>query len=238
MKRAIVATAGTVAGLVAVLAHTPTEVAIRSTTADSPLGLGGPAPAPATATATGPTSAPPPATTNPATASATRASKRPPSSSRSTARTSAHPASSASPSRTVQPAQPSHQTTAAPAPAPTTDRPPPRSTSNPPPRTTSNPPTSPSKPPNGPQDFIGVAATNKYGTLQVAIRIQGGRIIDAWAVTYPQGPSKPYSTAAIPVLREETIAAQSANIAAVSNASFTSASWVTSLQSALTRAGR
>ncbi len=50
MKRAILATAGTVAGLVAVLAHTPTEVAIRSTTADSPLGLGGPAPAPATAT--------------------------------------------------------------------------------------------------------------------------------------------------------------------------------------------
>ena len=78
--------------------------------------------------------------------------------------------------------------------------------------------------------------TFEYGTLQVEIRVVDGRITDAWAVTYPKGSSLPYSQMAIPVLRSQTLTAQSAQIAGVSGASLTSASWRTSLASALAKA--
>jgi len=88
-----------------------------------------------------------------------------------------------------------------------------------------------------PETFTGDAVTMRYGIVQVKITVQGGKIIDAQAVQAPTGSNDRYTQKAVPVLREQTIAAQSANIQGVSGASFTSYGWYTSLASAIAKAG-
>ena len=93
-------------------------------------------------------------------------------------------------------------------------------------------------PTNGaPETFTGDAVAMRYGIVQVKITVQGGKIIDAQAVQAPTGSNDRYTQKAVPVLREQTIAAQSANIQGVSGASFTSYGWYTSLASAIAKAG-
>jgi uncharacterized protein with FMN-binding domain len=246
MRRVILGTAGTVAGLVAVLSYTPLDVAVRSA-ADGPVsGLGAPPPV----ASDGPTSAPlTPSEGSPsrpvAVPSVTRPAARRPSKSRAVApvaRSSSPAGHTGAPASTVpgQSTPPPAVTSTAQAAPTKAAAPPPRTSSKPPPpprRSTPRP--TPTKPPaqTGPKDYTGAAVTYKYGTMQVAVRIQNGKIVDAWAVTYPQGTSKSYSEYAIPLLRSRTIAAQSAKVASASGATFTSAAWVTSLQSALTKAG-
>jgi uncharacterized protein with FMN-binding domain len=91
-------------------------------------------------------------------------------------------------------------------------------------------------PKNGLKDGIykGKGATNPYGTIQVSIKIEGGEITDADA-TYPvTGNSATINPAAIPKLNQESLQAKSAkDVSAVSGATFTSASYQESLQSAL-----
>jgi uncharacterized protein with FMN-binding domain len=77
----------------------------------------------------------------------------------------------------------------------------------------------------------------RYGTVQVKITISGGKIVDAVAVQAPSGRDQRYTDMAVPVMRQKTIAAQSANISGVSGASYTSYAWWVSLQSALSKAG-
>jgi len=91
--------------------------------------------------------------------------------------------------------------------------------------------------PTAPETFTGDAVTMRYGIVQVKITVQGGKIVDAQAVQAPTGSNDRYTQKAVPVLREQTIAAQSANIQGVSGASFTSYGWYTSLASAIAKAG-
>jgi uncharacterized protein with FMN-binding domain len=77
----------------------------------------------------------------------------------------------------------------------------------------------------------------RYGTVQVQITISGGKITDAQALQAPSGRDQRYTDMAVPVMRQKTIAAQSANITGVSGASYTSYAWYESLQSALKKAG-
>ena len=91
--------------------------------------------------------------------------------------------------------------------------------------------------PSAPESFTGDAVTMRYGIVQVKITVQGGKIVDAQAVQAPTGSNDRYTQKAVPVLREQTIAAQSANIQGVSGASFTSYGWYTSLASAIAKAG-
>jgi uncharacterized protein with FMN-binding domain len=91
--------------------------------------------------------------------------------------------------------------------------------------------------PTAPESFTGNAVTMRYGIVQVKITVQGGKIVDAQAVQAPTGSNDRYTQKAIPVLREQTIAAQSANIQGVSGASFTAYGWYTSLASAIAQAG-
>jgi uncharacterized protein with FMN-binding domain len=88
-----------------------------------------------------------------------------------------------------------------------------------------------------PETFTGDAVTMRYGIVQVKITVQGGKIVDAQAVQAPTGSNDRYTQKAVPVLRERTIAAQSANIQGASGASFTSYGWYTSLASAIAKAG-
>lgn len=85
--------------------------------------------------------------------------------------------------------------------------------------------------------FVGDPSTMRYGTVQVQITINGGKITDAQAIRYPTGENQRYTDRAIPIMRQNTLAAQSSNITGVSGASYTAYAWYVSLQSALKKAG-
>jgi uncharacterized protein with FMN-binding domain len=85
--------------------------------------------------------------------------------------------------------------------------------------------------------FTGDSVDVRYGFVQVKITVENGKITDAQAVVAPSGRNDRYTQLSVPVLRQRTLAAQSANISGVSGASFTSYGWYTSLASALAKAG-
>ena len=85
--------------------------------------------------------------------------------------------------------------------------------------------------------FTGDSVDVRYGFVQVKITVENGKIIDAQAVTAPSGRNDRWTQMSVPVLRQQTLQAQSANINGVSGASFTSYGWYTSLASALAKAG-
>ena len=100
------------------------------------------------------------------------------------------------------------------------------------------PTVAPTKPVGGVTgSFTGSVANTRYGPVQVKITVENGKIVDAQAVQAPSGSNDRYTQKAVPRLREQTIAAQSANIQGVSGASFTSYGWYTSLASAIAKAG-
>ena len=78
-----------------------------------------------------------------------------------------------------------------------------------------------------------------YGNVQVQIRVSGGVIT---AIAVPVAPSKDQESIdinswAIPDLKAAALSSQSANIASLSGATYTSRAFASSLQSALTAAG-
>ena len=85
--------------------------------------------------------------------------------------------------------------------------------------------------------FTGSVANTRYGPVQVKITVENGKIVDAQAVQAPSGSNDRYTQKAVPVLRQQTIAIQSANVQGVSGASFTSYGWYQSLASAISKAG-
>ena len=85
--------------------------------------------------------------------------------------------------------------------------------------------------------FTGPAVFVNYGTVQVKITVSNGKITDAVAVQAPSGRNDRWTNMALPILKQQTLAAQSANIKGASGASYTSYGWFTSLQGALAQAG-
>jgi uncharacterized protein with FMN-binding domain len=85
--------------------------------------------------------------------------------------------------------------------------------------------------------FTGPSVNVNYGNVQVKITVVNGRITDAVAVKAPSGKNDRYTNMSVPVLKQQTLKAQSANIQGVSGASYTSYGWFTSLQGALADAG-
>ena len=87
--------------------------------------------------------------------------------------------------------------------------------------------------------FTGDTASTRWGDVQVAITVTGGQITAVTVPEYPTGNQKDQqiNARALPVLVQETISAQSADIDMVSGATVTSEGYLTSLQSALDRAG-
>ncbi|ELS51909.1 hypothetical protein STVIR_7135 [Streptomyces viridochromogenes Tue57] len=83
----------------------------------------------------------------------------------------------------------------------------------------------------------GDAARTQYGAVQVRLTVSNGRITQAEAVQAPKGGQSDQITAnAVPKLNQAAIAAQSADIDAVSGATYTSAGYKESLQSAIDKA--
>ena len=85
--------------------------------------------------------------------------------------------------------------------------------------------------------FTGPSVYVNYGNVQVQITVVNGRITDAVAIKAPSGKNDRYTNMVVPVLKQQTLKAQSANIQGVSGASYTSYGWFTSLQGALAAAG-
>ncbi|MFA3879041.1 FMN-binding protein [Streptomyces sp. MMCC 100] len=90
----------------------------------------------------------------------------------------------------------------------------------------------------GTQVLTGDAAQTQYGTVQVRVTVSDGKITDAEALQAPRGGRSDQVTAdAVPKLNRAAVAAGTADIDAVSGATYTSAGYKQSLQSALDRAG-
>jgi uncharacterized protein with FMN-binding domain len=83
--------------------------------------------------------------------------------------------------------------------------------------------------------YTGTIAQTPYGPVQVAVAEEGGRIVDVKALQLPTDhPQSLFiSERVAPLLREEALQAQSAQINIVSGATFTSESYAESLQQAL-----
>jgi uncharacterized protein with FMN-binding domain len=95
-----------------------------------------------------------------------------------------------------------------------------------------------SKSTSGARTYTGNAAQTRWGTVQVRITVKSGKITAAEAVRYPDdnGHSQGINSYALPVLAQEAVAAQSAQIDSVSGATVTSGGYVQSLQSAVNAA--
>ncbi len=87
--------------------------------------------------------------------------------------------------------------------------------------------------------ITGSVAQTRWGPVQVEITVDGGVITSVAVVEYPTENHKDQeiNEAALPILVEETIDAQSADIDMVSGATVTSEGYVESLQAALDEAG-
>ncbi|MGW1359313.1 FMN-binding protein [Streptomyces chartreusis] len=84
----------------------------------------------------------------------------------------------------------------------------------------------------------GSVAQTQYGAVQVRITVSGGKITQAETVQAPKGGQSDQITAnAVPKLNQAAVTAGSADIDAVSGATYTSAGYKESLQSALDQAG-
>jgi uncharacterized protein with FMN-binding domain len=86
--------------------------------------------------------------------------------------------------------------------------------------------------------FTGSDYPNQFGDVQVKITVSGGKITDVTALQYPtdRARSALISQQAIPLLREEVLQAQTANIDILGGATFTTESYAESVQSALDQA--
>jgi len=86
--------------------------------------------------------------------------------------------------------------------------------------------------------LTGAVAETQYGPVQVRITYNGGKITKAEAVQKPKGGrSDQVSANSIPKLNQAAVTAGSADIDAVSGASYTSAGYKKSLQNALDQVG-
>ena len=215
MKRALLIAGGTVGGLGAVLAITPPQFTSSQTLNVAGTGLSNPSGNSATTAA--PASTPTSATTsNQQSAVATKAATKKAAVATQSGVKSAKNNSSAA--VTSSPAQDAAQTqTAAPA------------------QTQSAAPTPTTKSVSG--TFTGPVVDVSYGNVQVQITVSNGKITDAQALIAPTGRNDRYTSFSVPVLRKQTLAAQSDAIQGASGASYTSYGWYKSLQGALSKAG-
>ena len=91
---------------------------------------------------------------------------------------------------------------------------------------------------SGPKVVTGDVISSPYGPSQVAVTLTAGKITKVTILQHTDDgqESKEIDGNALPKLTAETLAAQSAQIDAVSGASYTSAGYIKSLQSALDKA--
>lgn len=87
--------------------------------------------------------------------------------------------------------------------------------------------------------FQGDTSQTRWGPVQVEITVADGKITNVSTLQYPSGDRKSMSISnqVLPWLQQEALRAQSANITGISGATYTSTGFITSLASALQKAG-
>jgi uncharacterized protein with FMN-binding domain len=88
------------------------------------------------------------------------------------------------------------------------------------------------------QTITGVGVQDPYGTVQVSVKVRGGRILDVTPIAMPldNPQSQAINEQAAPLLHDEVLQAQSASVDIISGATYTSEAYARSVQSALLRA--
>jgi uncharacterized protein with FMN-binding domain len=220
MKRFLLIAAGTVGGLGAVLSITPPQLGATS----AGLGLDlGTLPTPSNTTQA-PVSTPSAATSTTAAVPTQSATK------------TAKPTKSATTVPTVS-ATPVQTQSTSPAPTPTST-PSPTNTQTPTPTPTPTKTATPTPTVKSTSGiFTGPVVNVNYGNVQVEITVSNGKITDARALQAPSGRNDRYTNYALPLLKQQTLAAQSTNIQGASGASYTTYGWRKSLQGAMAKAG-
>ncbi|WP_129310135.1 FMN-binding protein [Streptomyces sp. L2] len=92
---------------------------------------------------------------------------------------------------------------------------------------------------SGTKTATGETVQTRWGPVRVRVTLTNGRLTDVTAVSYPEDNPRDQeiNSYALPQLRREALAAQSARIDTVSGATYTSDGYRQSLQSALDSAG-
>ena len=105
--------------------------------------------------------------------------------------------------------------------------------------TTSGTTTAPGTAAAAPVTVTGSSTDTRWGPVQVEITVANGTVTDVNVVDYPSGNGRDrqINARALPILVQETLDAQSADIDMVSGATVTSEGYLGSLQSALDEAG-
>ncbi|HOW01131.1 MAG TPA: FMN-binding protein [Rhodoglobus sp.] len=87
--------------------------------------------------------------------------------------------------------------------------------------------------------YAGSTVNTRFGPVQVQVTIAGGAITDVTALqlTNTDGRSVQISNYASPILAQEVLSSQSAQVSNVGGATYTSQAYLQSLQSALDQAG-
>src|SRR5690349_7853156 len=87
----------------------------------------------------------------------------------------------------------------------------------------------------GSKTYAGSTVSTRWGDVQVTITVANGKITDVRVPVYPSGNGRDQeiNAYALPILTQETLQAQSANIDSVSGATVTSDGYLQSLQAAL-----
>jgi uncharacterized protein with FMN-binding domain len=85
----------------------------------------------------------------------------------------------------------------------------------------------------------GAEAQTSYGPIQVKVTVKNGKVTAAEAIEYPNNDPRDaqINAYAIPALNSEAVSASSARIDTISGATYTSQGYMSSLQSALDKAG-
>lgn len=92
---------------------------------------------------------------------------------------------------------------------------------------------------SAPTKVTGATANTRWGPVQVQLTVDSGTITRISLLQYPSGNSTDaqINSYALPILIQDTMNAQSANISMISGATVTSEGYLQSLQSALDQAG-
>lgn len=88
--------------------------------------------------------------------------------------------------------------------------------------------------------YTGPTTDAYYGPMQIEAVVQGGQIVKLRALQYPSDrrTSLAINRQALPLLRDEVIAAQSADVDIITGATLTSEAFIRSLRGALAQAGQ
>ena len=86
--------------------------------------------------------------------------------------------------------------------------------------------------------YTGSTEQTRFGNVQVQVTVSGGKIteVKALQLTDQEQRSVQISNYAAPILRQEVLASQSANVSNVNGATYTTDGYLSSLQSALDQA--